>query len=59
VAEHGGAGVAGDARRRVGRAVVDDEHVERRGGLAQLADDVPDGRLLVVRGHDREVAGRG
>ena len=49
------AGVLGDARGRVARAVVGDDHLRLRELLPQLRDRRPDPRLLVARGdQDRE-----
>ena len=46
-------GLGGAGCRGVRGAVVDDDHLELRIEAAQLADDLCDRGLLVVRGHDR------
>ena len=56
--------VAGERAGGVGRAVLDDQHLEREAPLAQAAQDLPDGRVeqcsFVVRGHDdRKCGGHG
>jgi hypothetical protein len=40
----------------IGRAVVDDEHVETRRLAEDVANDAPDHPGLVVGGDDRELA---
>ena len=52
--QHRGAGLGGDVRGGVARAVVDDEHVEVRQLAREVLEDARQRRLLVERGDDDE-----
>ena len=55
VAQHTSSGLAGELAGAVGRAIVDDQHVERGDLLANRGDDYHDRLRLVVRGNDDQV----